>query len=90
MFRKTRLITALLGGFLLLDTFVPTVAADDCRDRVRKAEENVKKQTDRHGEHSKQAEQARYNLDKVRRDCHMDEPAPEPQRGFEDQHRNPR
>lgn len=73
MFSKTRLVAAVLGGFLLFGTMTPMLVAATCQERVRKAEENVKKQTDRHGEKSKQAEQARHDRDKVRKDCHMEE-----------------
>jgi hypothetical protein len=73
MFCKKTLVATLLGGFLLFGTLTPTVVADDCKERVRKAEEKVKKETDRHGEHSKQADQARHERDRVRKDCHMEQ-----------------
>jgi hypothetical protein len=69
MFRKNRLVAAVLGGFLLFGTLTPIVAADDCKARVRKAEETVNRERDRHGEHSKQAEQARRKLEKERANC---------------------
>jgi hypothetical protein len=89
MRKKIRLIAVLLGGFLLAGTATPSVAAS-CEDRVRKAQENLQRERDRHGEHSKQAEAARRNLEKEQKNCPGSEhPTPE-QRGIEDQHRNPR
>jgi hypothetical protein len=71
MFKKTSLAIAVLGSFLLAGV-VPSMA-ERCEDRVRKAEENVKKEVDRHGEHSHQAEQARHKLENERAKCHVDE-----------------
>jgi hypothetical protein len=63
----------MLCGFLFGGFNPPLVAADDCRERIRKAEEKVKKETERHGERSKQAEQARRNLEKERSSCNPNE-----------------
>ena len=73
MFQKTCLVAAMLCGFVLGGIFPPSVAADDCRERVRRAEENLKREIDRHGERSKKAEQARRDLERERSQCRFDE-----------------
>lgn len=73
MRRNSRLIATLLGGFLLLGAAMPSLARDKCEDRVRKAEEKVRHESDRHGERSHQAENARRNLDKERANCRVDD-----------------
>ena len=72
MMQKTSFVAVALAGFLMAGTAL-CVKADTCEDRVRRAEENLRKQVDRHGESSKQAEHARHNLDNERGKCHMDE-----------------
>jgi ribulose kinase len=67
---KTCFAAVVLGGFLLLGSGVPSVAAAKCEKRVHKAEQKLKKQSDRHGEQSRQTEQARRTLLKERTYCH--------------------
>ena len=69
MLHKTRLVAALLGGFLLVGAVSPSLADDKCEERVRKAEANLNKEIQRHGEHSSQAEKRRRDLDKERANC---------------------
>ena len=71
--QKLRLAAALLGGFLLVGAVVPSVADDKCEARIHKAEDKVRRETERHGEHSQQAENARRDLEKQRARCHGDE-----------------
>jgi F0F1-type ATP synthase membrane subunit b/b' len=72
MFQKTHLVAAVLGGFLLVGSVVPSVAADNCEEHVRKAEEKLKKEIDRHGEQSSQAEHARRDVEKQRDKCNAE------------------
>jgi len=66
------MLCAMLGASLLAG--VPTtVRADNCDRDIRKAEQNLEKAVRKHGEHSKQAEQRRRELDEVRRRCHWEE-----------------
>lgn len=44
-------------------------APDDCAKRIQKAEDKLRKEIDKHGEHSPQADQKRRDLDEVRRQC---------------------
>lgn len=72
MFQKSYLVAAILGGFLLLGAVAPSVAADRCEEHVRKAEEKLKKEIDRHGEQSSQAEHARRDVEKQRTKCNAE------------------
>lgn len=75
MFRKTLIGTA-LGAFLLAGAVVPLQARDRddrCEQRIRKAEANLNKEVRRHGEHSRQAEQRRRELEQARARCRADE-----------------
>ena len=44
--------------------------AANCDKRIHDAERNVDKQVRNHGEHSRQAEEARHHLADVRSSCH--------------------
>jgi len=74
---KSVLFVIALGVWLLAGRVMPTHAAgyDDCDKRIHKAEDNLKKEVDRHGEHSPQAEKRRHELEEVRKSCgdHHDE-----------------
>jgi len=72
MLQKSRFVALVLGGLLLVGSAMPMVA-DTCEDRLRRDDEKVKRETEHHGEHSKQAESARRNLEKDRANCHVDE-----------------
>ena len=76
---KNILFVAALGVWLLAGGVALARAADrrsDCDKRIHKAEENLRKARDRHGEHSQQAEKKRHELEEVKRSCgeeHHDE-----------------
>lgn len=57
-----------LSTFLLFASM--TAMADDCEKRIRDAQRNVDKQVQKHGERSRQAEDARHHLEDVRGSCH--------------------
>jgi hypothetical protein len=73
-FGKTAVLAAALGGMFLLGSGAVQAADRDkdrekCEQRIHKAEDNLRKQIDHHGEHSRQAESARRNLDEQRDKC---------------------
>lgn len=72
MKRNFGFFAAVLAVFFLMSTAVPLRALDDdkCDRDIHKAEANLKKAVDRHGEHSKQAEEKRHQLEEVRERCH--------------------
>jgi hypothetical protein len=45
------------------------VAQSRCERRIHQAEENLRVAIERHGEHSRQAEKRRHELDEVHRSC---------------------
>jgi len=57
-------------AMLLVAGSVSASAADRCGKRIHKAEMNLQQAVSRHGEHSRQAEKRRRELDKVRESCH--------------------
>jgi hypothetical protein len=69
IFRKT-MISLVLSG-CLLGGVVPLQAdrRSDCAKRIRKAEQNLDKEVRKHGEHSRQAEKRRHELEKTRENC---------------------
>jgi hypothetical protein len=71
IFGKTTLC-AVLGASLLAGSAMPVRADrdDHCRKELQKAEQNLRKATQKHGEHSRQAEQQRRHLREVRERCH--------------------
>jgi hypothetical protein len=76
MTRKSGILAAILAGFFLLGSAVPSRALDrddeKCERRVHKAEMNLQKAIRRHGEHSPQAEQRRHQLEEARERCRHD------------------
>ena len=73
MRKKHAVLAAALGGFFLLSSAVPTRAMDrddKCHRRIEKAEANLQKAVRKHGEHSRQAEQRRHELEEIRERCH--------------------
>jgi len=58
----------LLGGLLLLG-LTPGVRADDCQERIVKADHKLHEAGERHGWESKQAVHARHELAEARRYC---------------------
>lgn len=75
MIRKTGFAALCLSLFLLAGVAIPSQAEsrDQCQERVRKAEENLRREVDRHGEHSSQAENRRRDLERQRQACRSDE-----------------
>ena len=66
---KTTLVAAMLGVFLLVGCVMPALAGDrdhECRERIEKAEAKLRREIDRHGERSRQAEKRRPQLEKTR------------------------
>jgi len=61
-------LVATLGACM---PFAPMPSCDhDCAKRIHRAERNLQREIDRHGEHSPEAERKRHELEEVRRDCH--------------------
>lgn len=74
MLRRSGVAAAVLSGILLIGTAVPSLARDrGCENRVRKAEQNLHKEIQRHGEHSKQARQRREQLERERANCRVND-----------------
>ena len=82
--RETALLVAVFGAFLLVGCGAhygrrpglgggpPTRAGDrdrECSERIRKAEAKLRREIDRHGEHSQQAQKRRYELDRELERC---------------------
>lgn len=67
------LLCAVLGASLMAVVATPARADrdDKCSRDIRKARENVDKAVRKHGEHSRQAEDRRHQLEEVRERCHM-------------------
>jgi hypothetical protein len=75
MKEKTGLLAIILAAFFLFGSAVPGRALDrddKCERRIHRAEENLERAIRRHGEHSRQAEQRRHQLEEVRERCHRD------------------
>jgi F0F1-type ATP synthase epsilon subunit len=73
MTRKPAIIAAILAVLFLVGSAVPSRALDRdderCERRVHKAEAALQKSIDKHGEHSRQAEQKRRSLEEARERC---------------------
>jgi uncharacterized membrane protein YraQ (UPF0718 family) len=71
MLKKTRVVIAglILSG--LMGAVIPTqaFAEDRCERRIHEAEAKLRDAVARHGEHSRQAEKRRHDLEEVRRHC---------------------
>jgi hypothetical protein len=77
------ILGAILGAALLGGTAVSAHAERDdrCERDVHRAEQNLDKAIRKHGEHSRQAEDRRRQLEEMRERCHMrDEHRDEDQR----------
>lgn len=66
---KAGITVAVLFWSLMLGSILPAQARDSCDTRVRKAEDNLRKDTRRHGEHSAQAQYRRRQLEEARESC---------------------
>jgi hypothetical protein len=69
MFHKAGIAAVLLAGFLMVGSLVPAQARDHCEKRIRKAEDNLRKEVGKHGEHSTQAMYRRRLLEEARERC---------------------
>lgn len=67
---KSLLLVPALGGLLLVGVGADSRSCDNCDQRIHKAEDNLRRAVDRHGEHSNQAEQRRHELEETKRQCH--------------------
>ena len=67
------ILGAILGAALLAGTAVSAHADrdDHCERDVHRAEQNLDKAMRKHGEHSRQAEDRRRQLEEMRDRCHM-------------------
>lgn len=75
MTKKRTVLATILAAFLLLASGVPSQAMDrddKCEGRIHQAEVNLQKAIRKHGEHSRQAEQRRRELQEARERCHHD------------------
>ena len=69
---KNILFAAGLGVLLLAGGVARMQASDQdrqCQQRIHRAEEKLRKEVDRHGEHSRQAEKRRHELEEAQRSC---------------------
>ena len=66
---KNILLVPVLGAMLLAGGAAGTWSCNDCDQRIHRAEENLRKAVERHGEHSRQAEDRRHELEEARRSC---------------------
>lgn len=70
---KSKVLAVALIAFALIIGTVPARGDDrdeKCERRIHKAEENLERAVHRHGEHSRQADQRRHQLEEVRERCH--------------------
>jgi hypothetical protein len=70
LFRKSTLFTLLLSGLLVGGTVSSKAGQEsDCTKDIRKSEQKLAKEIDKHGMFSREAEKARRNLEKSRTKC---------------------
>ncbi len=63
------LCVALLAIAGLVGSSLPARAEDKCDRDIHKAEQRLREAVDKHGEHSKQAEKRRQELEEVKHRC---------------------
>ena len=74
MTRKIRILcVALLTMVGLVGSSLPARADDKCERDIHKAEDKLRDAIEKHGEHSRQAEKRRHELEDVRHRCHWHE-----------------
>ena len=71
---KIKIVTAALIVFTFLASATPASAfahrdRDRCEQRIRRAEDNLRRAERRHGDHSRQAQQKRRELQEARSRC---------------------
>jgi hypothetical protein len=62
----------ILAGFFMVSTATMVEARDrddKCEQRVHKTERNVERAVQKHGEHSRQAEKQRHEMEEAREKC---------------------
>ena len=72
MFRAPKIFALTVGALLLAGSAAPLQARDNhdkCEQRIHKAEANLRREVERHGEHSRKAERRRQELENARRSC---------------------
>lgn len=69
---KAGIAAALVCLFTMLGSTVPAQARSSCDKRMRKAEDNLRKEIRKHGEYSSQAQYRRRQLEEVRQSCGFD------------------
>ena len=70
---QTSTIAVLLGGVFLMSAVAPAqMRHDQCEQRIHSVEAKLRKAVRKHGEHSKQAQRQREQLERVRHECGMD------------------
>jgi len=62
-------LVPVLGVLLLAGGVARTRSCNNCEQRIHRAEGNLRNAIRRHGEHSRQAERRRQELEKARRSC---------------------
>lgn len=77
MFQKGKIVVSAIVLIMFLASTVPARALvrdrdDDrkCEQRIHKAEDKLQNAIRKHGEHSRQAEQRRHELEEARERCH--------------------
>ena len=66
---KSILLVPALRASLLAGSAAGTWSCENCDQRIHKAEENLRKAVERHGAHSREAEQRRHELEETKRSC---------------------
>jgi hypothetical protein len=66
---KNLQLVPVLGALLLVGGAARTRSCNNCDQRIHRAEENLDKAIRRHGEHSREAERRRHELEEARRSC---------------------
>ncbi len=71
MSAKTAIVSGMLVAGLLIGGALPSLAdaRSDCRERIRRAETNLKKEIERHGERGKDVEKRKRELQRERERC---------------------
>lgn len=73
MFRFSKVFAAVIIAAMIFGSSAIASAVDrddKCEQRIHKAEDNLQKAIRKHGEHSRQAEKKRHQLEETRERCH--------------------
>lgn len=68
---KSTVVTTVLGGVLLIGGAMPLLAdaRSNCEKRVQRAEQNLQREIERHGERGRNVEQRRQQVERERQNC---------------------